>query len=101
MEDKPEEHDLQDFFSAAGRIVEVRISDRLVRGYFAHVQFEDTSNVDEAMKNSGQEFKGQKVSLDYAYMDKAVKEWKTDNQGHVNSRRYKPRSVKPTGGHTL
>mmetsp|Transcript_51954 Transcript_51954/g.96100 ORF Transcript_51954/g.96100 Transcript_51954/m.96100 type:complete len:676 (-) Transcript_51954:23-2050(-) len=101
MEERPVEQDLHDFFAEAGRIVEVRISDRMIRGYFAHVQFEDTTNVDEAMKMSDQDFKGQRISLDYAYMDKAVKEWKTDHHGHVNSRRYKPRSAKPHNGHTL
>lgn len=78
---------------------EVRLSERHVRGYFAHVQFEDTECVDRAMKKAGEEFYGHRIQLDFAYMDKVV----TNNRNveATNSRRYKPKSQKPQNGHTL
>ncbi|CAL1150579.1 unnamed protein product [Cladocopium goreaui] len=100
VDKKPEEEELQDFFKDCGHIVEVRCSDRHVRGYFAHVQFEDTRMVDEAMKKQGEEFMGVKIQIDYAYMDKVAFNPKLEAEA-PSSRRYRPKSVKPPNGHTL
>ena len=100
VDKKPDEEELQDFFKDCGHIVEVRCSDRHVRGYFAHVQFEDTRMVDEAMKKQNDEFMGVKIQIDYAYMDKVAYNPKLEAEA-PSSRRYRPKSVKPPNGHTL
>ncbi|CAJ1331565.1 unnamed protein product, partial [Effrenium voratum] len=100
VDKKPEEEELQDFFKDCGKIVEVRCSERHVRGYFAHVQFENTKNVDEAMRRQGEEFMGVKIQIDYAYMDKVAYNPKLEAEA-PSSRRYRPKSVKPPNGHTL
>eukprot|EP00927_Polykrikos_kofoidii_P049563 TRINITY_DN4360_c0_g1_i3.p1 TRINITY_DN4360_c0_g1~~TRINITY_DN4360_c0_g1_i3.p1 ORF type:complete len:730 (+),score=71.66 TRINITY_DN4360_c0_g1_i3:93-2282(+) len=98
---RPKEEDIVEFFKDCGGITEVRISDHQVRGYFAHVQFEDTTCVDLAMKKQGDEFMGRRIQLDYAYMDKVM----TNPQAEANAPgrilRCKPKSVKPEGGRTL
>eukprot|EP00929_Paragymnodinium_shiwhaense_P050448 TRINITY_DN25388_c0_g1_i2.p1 TRINITY_DN25388_c0_g1~~TRINITY_DN25388_c0_g1_i2.p1 ORF type:complete len:774 (+),score=104.69 TRINITY_DN25388_c0_g1_i2:114-2435(+) len=99
FEDKPKQEDIEEFFKDTGSVTEVRTSEKNARGFFAHVQFEDTFCVDRAMKKSGEELKGTKVSLDYAYMDKVATERRFAEA--PGSRRYRPKSVKPPNGHTL
>lgn len=91
---------MQKFFDDCGKITEVRCSERHIRGFFAHVQFEDTRCVDEAMKKHNLELSGQKVQIDYAYMDKVAHNPKLEAEAPT-SRRYRPKSVKPPNGHTL
>lgn len=89
-----------EFFKDCGTVTEVRSSERHVRGYFSHVQFEDTHCVDEAMKKQGEEFMGQRIHIDYAYMDKVHYNPRGEAEA-PSSRRYRPKSVKPPNGHTL
>jgi len=82
-------------------VTEVRISDHHVRGYFAHVQFEDTSCVDEAMKKQNFLFMDRRIQIDFAYMDKVATNSKTDVNAPGRILRCKPKSQKPANGHTL
>jgi len=97
---KPLEQDLANFFKDCGAVSEVRCSDRHHRGYFAHVQFEDTNFVDEALKKAGETFMDTRIQMDFTYMDKVATIQKEQMEA-VNFRRYKPKSVKPPNGHTL
>jgi len=87
LENRPKEDDLMELFKDCGAVTEVRISDHQVRGYFAHLQFEDTTCVDLAMKKQGEEFMGRRIQLDYAAPGRIL--------------RCKPKSAKPPQGHTL
>lgn len=99
LDDKPVEEEVIEFFKDCGPVVEVRSSERHIRGFFAHVQFETTENVDEAMKKQGETAFGIRIQIDWAYMDKVQT---TNTQAEApNSRRYRPKSVKPPNGHTL
>eukprot|EP00927_Polykrikos_kofoidii_P010108 TRINITY_DN14281_c0_g2_i1.p1 TRINITY_DN14281_c0_g2~~TRINITY_DN14281_c0_g2_i1.p1 ORF type:complete len:1077 (+),score=98.18 TRINITY_DN14281_c0_g2_i1:61-3231(+) len=100
LDKRPAEADIVEFFKECGTVTEVRCSDRHVRGYFAHVQFEDTNGVDEAMKKAGEFFDGHRVQLDYAYMDKVTTNPSRDAEA-PSSRRYRPKSVKPPNGRTM
>lgn len=100
FEKKMEDQELNDFFQACGSITEIRSSERHVRGFFAHVQFDDTQSVDEAMKKAGQELAGVHVQMDFAFMDKVTTNARGDAEP-PSSRRYRPKSVKPPNGHTL
>lgn len=81
-------------------MTDVKSSERHVRGYFVHVTFEDTENVDLAMKKEGEEFKGTRIQMDFAYMDKVMTNPRAEAEP-PSSRRYRPKSVKPANGHTL
>lgn len=100
MQTKPEEEALIDFFRDCGRIVETRLSEKLARGYFAHVTFAETADVDAAMKYDGDELNGDRVLLDFAYMDKVATNPRLEAEART-SRRYRPKSVKPKDGHTI
>lgn len=97
LENKPEENEIIEFFKDCGAVSEAKMSERHPRGFFAHITFEETESVDEAMKKVGEEFMGSRIQLDFAYMDKVA----TNSRGEVDSRRYRPKSVKPPDGHTL
>lgn len=95
--EKPEDEAVIEFFKDCGTVTEVRCSERHRRGYFAHVQFEDTEAVDKAMQKTGVTFMDATIQLDYAYMDKV----KAVGSEAANNRRYRPKSIKPTDGHTM
>lgn len=102
MDKKPEETEVIELFKDCGGITEVQCSDRHVRGFFAHVTFEITESVDEAIKKADPKLVGQEVQIDYAYRDKVF----SSNVPMVvseapNGRKYRPKSVKPPNGHTL
>lgn len=82
-------------------MTDVRISDHQVRGYFAHVQFEDTSCVDEATKKQGESFMGRRIEIDYAYMDKVMTNPQREANAPGRILHCKPKSTKPPGGRTL
>lgn len=100
MQSKPEEEEIIEFFKECGRVVETRLSDKLARGYFAHVTFAETEDVDDAMKLDGHDLNGERVLLDFAYMDKVATNPRLEAEART-SRRYRPKSVKPTNGHTI
>ncbi|CAE8704842.1 unnamed protein product, partial [Polarella glacialis] len=97
---KPDEKDLQEWFQDCGKITEVRCSEKHVRGYFAHVTFENTRCVDDAMRKTNSDFNGTRIQIDYAYMDKVADNARLAAEAPT-SRRYRPKSVKPPNGHTL
>eukprot|EP00927_Polykrikos_kofoidii_P025604 TRINITY_DN22975_c0_g1_i1.p1 TRINITY_DN22975_c0_g1~~TRINITY_DN22975_c0_g1_i1.p1 ORF type:complete len:872 (-),score=83.52 TRINITY_DN22975_c0_g1_i1:76-2691(-) len=121
MDKRPAEEDIIDFFKDAGKVTEVRRSDRHVRGHFAHVQFEDINSVDAAMKKSGELFNGEKIQIEYESIDKSqssreamtnpTRDTRVRSRGRnstyshlstaANNKRYRPKSVKPPNGHTL
>lgn len=103
MEKQPEMKDIVEFFKAEPSEVEaseVRISDHCVRGYFAHVTFASTEDLDKAVKRAGNEIQGKPLSIDWARMDKATGA-STSKEERSNLHRYKPKSLKPENGHTL
>ncbi|CAK0801116.1 unnamed protein product, partial [Prorocentrum cordatum] len=102
MEKPPEMKDIVEFFKAEPSEVEaseVVISDRCVRGYFAHVTFPSSEDLDKAVKRAGEEFQGKPLCVDWARMDKAA--GTSASREERDLRRYKPKSLKPENGHTL
>merc|ERR1719375_1665493 len=86
-----------DFFRDCGQVTDVRISDHQARGYFAHVQFEDTTCVDVAMKKQGDDFMGRRIQIDYAYMDKVMTNPQIEANAPGRILRCKPKGSKPPG----
>lgn len=101
FDERPRDEDLAEFFSDCGRVTEVCVSDHQVRGYFAHVQFEDTACVNIAMKKEGADYANRRIQLDYAYMDKVMTKPQLEANAPGRILRCKPKSVKPQNGHTL
>jgi hypothetical protein len=97
---RPEEQKIRDFFHDGPEVEEVVVATKKsTRGFYAHVTFPTTEDVDRACEKAGESCGDEKMRLDYAYMDKLHGDAGMEDK--VDLKRYAPQNEKIEGGRTI